>query len=48
MDESEVLQHTELVSLALQRRVLTYVEVHKRWDPMYMACSGPHWFLVTF
>jgi predicted dehydrogenase len=27
-------QHRELAALAQQRRLLTYVEVHKRWDPM--------------
>jgi predicted dehydrogenase len=29
-------QHRELAALALQQRVLSYVEVHKRWDPIYI------------
>jgi hypothetical protein len=29
-------QHRALAELALERRVLSYVEVHKRWDPIYI------------
>ncbi len=29
-------QHRELAAMALQRGVMTYVEVHKRWDPIYI------------
>jgi D-galacturonate reductase len=29
-------QHQELAALALERGVMSYVEVHKRWDPIYI------------
>ena len=29
-------QHRDLAALALDRGVLSYVEVHKRWDPIYL------------
>jgi predicted dehydrogenase len=32
-------QHRALAELALERRVLSYVEVHKRWDPMYIDAA---------